>query len=237
MRTKLTLLFTVILLTLVACQSNDKKEKPENLDPKAIQVEVKEVIQTSNYTYLKLDDYGDMYWAAVNKMDVKEGETLYYINSMEMKNFHSQELDRTFDSILFIDNISKEPILAATTDKPHNMNKVMAGKIDTVIDPADDGITIAELFANKNDYDKKEVIIRGKVTKFNKNIMGRNWVHIQDGTENNGEYDLAVTTDDEVKVGDVVTFEGAIALDKDFGFNYKYDVIMEVAKLKNTKGM
>lgn len=237
MRTKITLLFTVMLLTLVACQSNDKKEKPENLDPKAIQVVVKEIIQTSNYTYLKLDDYGDMYWAAVNKMEAKEGDVFYYLNSMEMTNFHSEELDRTFDKILFIEYISEEPIIAADETKPHDMNKVMAGKIDTVIDPANGGISLEELFADKDSYNTKTVIVRGKVTKFNKNIMGRNWVHIQDGTESNGEYDLTITTDDEVKVGDIVTFEGAIALNKDFGFNYKYDVIMEVAKLKNAKSM
>ena len=61
--------------------------------------------------------------------------------------------------------------------------------------------------------------------------MNKNWIHIQDGTDNSGKFDLTVTTDIEVKVGDTITLEGAIALDKDFGFGYKYEVIMEDAKL------
>ena len=72
--------------------------------------------------------------------------------------------------------------------------------------------------------------IKGQVTKFSPNIMGKNWVHIQDGTNDSGNYDLTVTTNDVVKVGDVVTFEGTIVLKKDFGAGYFYEVIMEDAK-------
>jgi len=92
------------------------------------------------------------------------------------------------------------------------------------------GITIGELFANKKDYDGKTVRIRGKVVKVNSNIMGRNWVHLQDGTSAGDKFDLTVTTNESVNVGDVVTFEGVIALDKDFTAGYVYDVIMENAQ-------
>jgi hypothetical protein len=34
-------------------------------------------------------------------------------------------------------------------------------------------------------------------------------------------------------VGDIVTFSGTIALDKDFGAGYKYEVIMENATILN----
>lgn len=231
MRKNIFFLFIIISITFAACQSDESKEKPKNADPRAIEVEVKEVLQTSNYTYLKLDDYGDIYWAAVAKMNVEEGEKLYYLNSMEMKNFHSEELDRTFESVLFIDKISKEPILMAVPTNPHDMKLVQAGKIDVDIEPAPGGITIAELYSDIQKYENQTVIIKGKVTKFNSNIMGRNWIHIQDGTESNGNFDLTITSDAEVRVGEIVTFEGSIALNKDFGFNYKYDVVMEVAKL------
>jgi hypothetical protein len=62
--------------------------------------------------------------------------------------------------------------------------------------------------------------------------MDRNWVHLQDGTSDSGSFDLTVTTEEEVNVGDVLTFEGKIKLDKDFGAGYSYEVIMEQAKLK-----
>jgi hypothetical protein len=60
-------------------------------------------------------------------------------------------------------------------------------------------------------------------------IMGKNWIHVQDGTEAAGNYDLTVTTQGTAKVGDVVVVEGGISLNKDFGAGYKYDVIMEDA--------
>jgi len=100
-----------------------------------------------------------------------------------------------------------------------------------VIKPIKGGISIAELFASREDYDSKTVIVRGRVTKFNSNIMGKNWIHIQDGTEFSGEKDLTITSDVDVKVDDIVTFEGKITLDKDIGPGYFYKIIMEQAKL------
>jgi hypothetical protein len=68
--------------------------------------------------------------------------------------------------------------------------------------------------------------------KFSGGIMNRNWVHIQDGTKDNGKFDLTVTTQDSVKVGDVVIFEGKIALNKDIGAGYFYEILMEDAKMR-----
>ena len=61
--------------------------------------------------------------------------------------------------------------------------------------------------------------------------MKKNWIHIQDGTEFDGKFDLTITTDQEVKVGDKISVEGNVHLDKDFGFGYFYDVIVEDAKI------
>ena len=105
-------------------------------------------------------------------------------------------------------------------------------KKEISIAPAEGGISIGELFSNKDSYAGKTVIIKGQVTKFSASIMKRNWVHLQDGTSGDGEHDLTITTQDVVAVGDVVTFEGTITLDKDFGAGYKYAVIMEEAKKK-----
>ena len=69
--------------------------------------------------------------------------------------------------------------------------------------------------------------LRGQVVKFTPNIMGTNWVHIQDGSQG----DLTVTTSDVVAVGDIVMVEGTLTLDKDFGAGYRYDAIIEGAKL------
>ena len=116
-----------------------------------------------------------------------------------------------------------------TMDSGGHQGRVITSRADVKVEPCADCITIAKLMADKKDYEGKEVMVRGQVTKFNSAIMGKNWVHIQDGTEFGQSYDLTVTTDMTVSVGQVVTFKGRIALDKDFGYGYAYDVLMEDA--------
>jgi hypothetical protein len=119
---------------------------------------------------------------------------------------------------------------------PHGMNtqsqgsKVAVEKIDVKVDPCKDCIKISDLLQNKKTYSGKSIKVTGKVTKFNPEIMGTNWIHIQDGTEYQGGFDLTITTGQKVVVGEIITFEGKIVLDKDFGYGYFYPVLMEDAK-------
>jgi len=115
------------------------------------------------------------------------------------------------------------------SEQPHAV-QVKPEKTNIVVEPCADCITIAKLFADKQSYSGKVVKIKGKVTKFNPQIMGKNWVHMQDGSEFGGEFDLTITTPVQISVGETVTFEGKIALDKDFGYGYFYKVLMEDAK-------
>ena len=62
--------------------------------------------------------------------------------------------------------------------------------------------------------------------------MGKNWVHIQDGTDYKGKFEIVITTSDESKAGATVTFEGKIVLNKDLGYGYFFEVLMEDAKIK-----
>jgi hypothetical protein len=103
-------------------------------------------------------------------------------------------------------------------------------KINVTIEAGNDCIKISDLLANKQSYSGKTIKIKGKVTKFNPAIMGKNWVHIQDGSEFEGAYDITITTDAVTSVGEIVTFEGKIVLDKDFGYGYFYHVLMEDGK-------
>jgi len=94
------------------------------------------------------------------------------------------------------------------------------------------GISIADLYAKKESYSGKTVIIKGQVTKYTPGVMNKNWIHIQDGSDFSGKFDLTVTSDKEVALGDVVTLVGKIALNKDLGYGYFFDVIMEDAVTK-----
>jgi len=92
--------------------------------------------------------------------------------------------------------------------------------------------TVADIYGGKSGLSGKEVAVRGKVVKFSPQIMGKNWLHVQDGTGQAGSNDLTVTTADDAKVGDTVLVTGKITLNKDFGMGYKYDLIIEDGKIK-----
>jgi hypothetical protein len=97
--------------------------------------------------------------------------------------------------------------------------------------PAKDGKTVAEVYAASTKLGGKVVKVRGKVVKYNANILGKNWLHIQDGTGSAGSNDLLVSTSTKAKRGDTVLIEGKVALNKDFGAGYKYDLLVEDAKV------
>ena len=110
-----------------------------------------------------------------------------------------------------------------------------AAEVDlTGIAKAEGGKTVAEVFAEKEALAGKPVTFRGKVVKTNPDIMGKNWLHLQDGTGNpmQNRHDLVVTTLDEPKEGEVVTIEGVLAANRDFGAGYKYEVIVEDARVE-----
>jgi len=222
-----------LLVWLVACQSDEPK-KVKNLAPNAHQVTAGEVIQTRNYTYVRVICDERDYWVAISKADIKEGETYFWSIGTEMNNFTSKELNRTFPSIFFVQDFTDQPI---TNSQPPAQQGMMSGrqpvpeKEGISVQRAAGGITIAELFSKKNSFAGQKVKIRGEVVKFSGGIMKKNWVHLQDGTKDPCGYDLTVTTQDMANLGDVVIFEGIIALDRDFGAGYFYDVIMEDARL------
>jgi hypothetical protein len=98
---------------------------------------------------------------------------------------------------------------------------------------ADGGKTVAEVFAEKASLAGKPVTVRGKVVKVNGGIMGKNWLHVRDGSGAEGTNDLTVTTAGELPaLGTIVVVTGPVTLDKDFGMGYQYAVILEDAEVK-----
>ena len=97
-----------------------------------------------------------------------------------------------------------------------------------------DAYTVAETYEKAGKLDKKAVVVRGKVVKVSKGIMGKNWVHLRDGSGDPGKgtNNLVVTTQDVPNIGDVVTAKGTLYKDKDFGSGYKYQAIVEEATVK-----
>jgi hypothetical protein len=232
-RIKLLGLFAGLITFIGACQS-DGSRKVENLAPNAHQVTAGEVIQTSRYTYVRVVEDEKDYWVAINKADIKEGATYFWSEGAEMNNFASNELHRTFASIFFIQDFTDQPITTDRQMSPSSMGgkQPVAEQGGINVERAADGVTIAELFAGKTKFAGTTVKVRGQVVKVSPAIMNRNWVHIQDGTKDGGNYDLTVTTLEVVTVGDVGMFEGTVSVNKDFGAGYVYDVILEDATVK-----
>jgi type IV pilus biogenesis protein CpaD/CtpE len=109
-----------------------------------------------------------------------------------------------------------------------------AAEVDlTGIAKAEGGKTVAEVFAEKDALAGKPVTVRGKVVKTNADIMGKNWLHVRDGSGAEGTNDLTITTAPGTmpNVGDTVLVTGNVSLNKDFGMGYTYDVLVEDAQM------
>jgi len=226
----LMMLFATMMFLFTACDSKDKDiEKLQADNPNTHVVEVVDHSNASNYTYMKVKENDNEYWIAVPQMAVENGDILFYTKSMEMKNFHSESLNKTFDSVLFVDDISKTP--HSTSGKMSHPN-VQLTKENVKVEPLKDGYTIAKLFDGKESLAGKKVKVKGKVVKYNTGIMNRNWIHIQDGTAGKDGYDLLVTSTNPAQVGQTIIAEGTVVLDKDFGAGYKYSLLLENAEVE-----
>jgi len=200
----------------------------------AVTVKVKVVEQVPNYTYLQVKGKGPAYWIAVSSTEIEVGESITYEGGMIMENFHSKELDRTFEKVLFLDGLEESQ--TSNTDKMLGTSQgsdVKTDKLDTKIEAEAGIVSIADLFEDPAAYEGKKIKVKGEVAKFNSNIMERNWVHLQDGTDFEGKYDLTITSQERFEVGQVVTLEGILALNRDFGYGYNYAVLLEKATAVN----
>ena len=235
------LLFAILLTVFSSCVQNKNPKQAQGVMQTNQKVfEVTDVIQGSNYTYLQVKENMMDRWVAVSRQEVNKGDVYYYDSALQMTDFHSKEVDRTFDVIYFVNQISKTPIAAAASAMgagamPAHSGKVAAADQEVEMTKPEGELSIADVYANKTEYAGKEFEIRGVVVKVNDQVMGKNWVHIQDGSAAGGNFDLTLTTQAEVKVGDEVTFKGKLTLNKDFGAGYYYDVIVEDAELVTKK--
>ena len=222
----------------------------------AVKGKIVERLDAEPYSYLRLKtDQGET-WAAVPKTDKASGEEVVITNAMAMPDFESKTLKRKFELVYFGTLAGQEGAAPMGGGMGAGMGGGMGGMAGNApggmaaqhaaaaAGPADvgnvkvpkasgaDARTIAEVFAQRATLKEKPVSIRGKVVKYNEQIMGRNWLHIRDGSGTAGkDNDLTITTAEKAAVGDVVVVKGVVRIDKDFGAGYSYPVIVEDAKL------
>lgn len=216
---------------------------------------VLETFNSAGYTYLRVQTKGGEEWAAVRETKVKKGATVTIAAQMTAENFESGSLKRKFDRIVF-GTLAGDGDLAPVSMTSSSMQmppghpptamkggSPMGGSAsqhmkapemgDVHVEKAPGGKTVAEIWSEKSAMKDKPVVVRGKVVKFLTGIMGKNWLHLRDGSGSldKGNNDITITTNDTAKIGDVVVVNGTLRVDKDFGAGYQYPVIIEDAKL------
>lgn len=201
--------------------------------PGSIKGVVLESRNVDGYTYLRLKTGGGELWAAVPTASVKTGAEVTLVNPAVMQNFESRTLKKTFDKIVFAQLAGPAALLGAPQ---------AAARPATAAEPAPKvakatgagARTVAEVVTGKTALKDKAVVVRGQVVKVNTGIMGKNWVHLRDGSGSaaDGTNDILVTTRDAAAVGDVVTAKGTVRTDVTVGPGYAYAVLIEDAALR-----
>ncbi len=223
--------------------------------------QVLETRNAPGYTYIFVKNAMAEQWVAVPQSEVKVGDTVNYVQGMVMENFPSKSLNRTFEKIVFseglvddivaeghgAEKISKESDAFANAiekeknsdggdileDNPDGSSGAITSMQNITVEKVtgENGYTVGEIFEQAKSLNSKTVRVRGKVIKINMNIMGRHWIHLQDGTGDpmTNSHDLVITSTETLQEDSVVVLEGVVAADKDFGAGYKYAVLLENA--------
>lgn len=204
------------------------------------EIKIVDIQHTSKYTYLQVTEGAKSECVAIPlTKDIKKGNTYYFRGGILMANPENLQFKEKFETVMIAPGLSDNPVEVnnVTANAPAESMPIAgeAPKIKDIKFVTAPGVTkLADIYKKPELYDGKVIKVQGHCVKLNRMIMNKNWLHIQDNTLNKQgqKYDLTITTLDEVQLGDLVIFEGKLAVNKDFGAGYKYDVILEEAKLK-----
>lgn len=232
MRTLLSILMIMVIPAALAA------DKPATAPAaQSITGSVLEVRDVESYTYLRLKTAEGETWAAISKTPVKKGAKVTIENVTVMNNFESRSLNQTFKTIAF-GNLAGTGAAKSghAMGMAHPGNNPPANIPDIKVAKASgaNAWTVAEINAKAAELKDKPVVVRGRIVKYNPSIMGKNWLHLRDGSGSaeQGTNDILVTTSGEAKVGDIVTVRGVVRTNKDFGSGYAYKSLIEDATIQ-----
>ena len=214
-------------------------EKPAHPPAASISGKVLEAKDVESYTYLRLKTKDGEMWAAVAKTPVKQGAEVTIENAMVMTNFESKSLKKKFDKIVFGSLAGAGASAAGAGGDMAALHSGVAkaadvGNIKVAKATGPDARTVAEIVTKKADLKNKAVLVRGKVVKYTPDVLGKNWIHLRDGSGSapDNTHDVLVTTKDQARIGDVVLVKGIVHTDRDLGSGYSYKVLIEEATLQ-----
>jgi len=244
-----TLLLTLLLASPALADEGQEAVPASAQAQQAVQGKVLETMSGAGYTYLLVENGTNKTWAAIPESKIEVGQEVAVQPGMVMKSFESKALGKTFDQIIFSPGLadaaasgSQEQKMGAPLDDAAlaalsggSSRAIVPANDDLKVDKADgeNGRTVEQCFTEAEELNGKTVRVRGKVVKFSPQIMGKNWIHLQDGSGDamKNTHDLVVTTSETVAKDAVVLVEGVLSKDKDFGAGYRYDALIEDAKI------
>ena len=198
--------------------------------------EVLEIKQVPNYTYLRLKTADGESWAAVSTAKLAVGTEVSIQNAELMDNFKSTVLNRVFPRIYFGSLAAGPGTASGQVASPHAGLAQAEMANNVIVSKAQGPLarTVAEVIKQSSALKDRPVLLHARVVKYNAAVMGKNWIHLRDGSGSatDATNDLLVTTQDQAKLGDVVLVKGLVRKDKDFGSGYVYKVLVEDATLR-----
>lgn len=196
-----------------------------------------EVLQTQNvdsYTYVRLKTAEGEIWAAVPKTSIKDGSRITIGQASMLQGFQSKSLKKTFDHIVFGQLVEPGAAPAAKKAAPPAAAAPAAPLAPVSKAPGSDGRTVAEVVKGRAGLNGKPVTVHARVVKVNLGILGKNWLHLQDGSgaAADGSNDILLTTKETAALGDIVTVKGTVRTDVKLGSGYDYAVLIEEATVR-----
>ncbi|MEQ1588465.1 MAG: GW dipeptide domain-containing protein [Cyclobacteriaceae bacterium] len=188
-------------------------------------VTIIEALPTTRYVYLRVKEGQEEFWIATSKMEVTIGGTYFYRDGLLKTNFESKEHNRVFEKMYLVSSVVEADHALRTAQTP---TEVVTTKNKANVS-VKGSVKIADLVADPKKYSGKTIQISGQCTKVNPNIMGRNWMHLKDGSKD--DFDLVITSSVLIPEGHTVTMVGKVVLNKDFGSGYKYAILIEEGEI------
>ncbi|MBD1400682.1 hypothetical protein [Pelovirga terrestris] len=184
------------------------------------------------YTMMLIEEGGEQYWIAANFIDIAVGDQIEFLGGLLMRDFHSAAMNHTFPEILLVTNIriSNQVEVPGDTDIVQTAPEPKEVAIPTTLIVQQPGqISVADLFATREDLAGKTVSLTARVIRVSSNIQGKNWIALADGTGSEPDNQVMTVTSETANLGDVVTATGILRSDHTVGMGHSFKVLLEDA--------
>lgn len=226
--------------------ADDKTGAPAEASESHIGI-VKETHEKDRYVYLRLDEDGKEVWIATMisffQSKVTPGDKVEYIGGDQIQGFESKAMGRTFDNLWFVTRIrslkdaetQEKAVPGTAADADHGAAVKVSPPASGSIKKPEHAKNISELFAQSDRLNNKEILLKAKVMKVSRNILGKTWVTLQDGTGTVPDNAIIAVTADDAQIGDILTVKGILKTNVNLGAGYQYKALIDEATLSKPR--